>query len=299
MTEESAASGGFAGTDRARSCIVCGELRWEPTLQILSRCVNCGYVRAEDSLSRADIERIYGEDYFDGQEYFDYLGDQTAHDRNFARKWEMMCEISGPPESVFEIGCAYGLWLQFLTSRGVRCAGIDVSQGAIRHAVDQLNQKAVCGDFLELDVRREGYDTYVLWDTIEHLTSPEAYIERISQNLQGGGFLFLSTGDLGSVNAQRRGARWRMIHPPSHLHYFDRETISRLLQRHGFRVREIRALPIYRSLGGTLGSLNSLGQGWMSSAAGLAHRCIPNLVLDRLGAWTDLGDIMFVAASKL
>ena len=57
-----------------------------------------------------------------------------------------------------------------------------------------------------------------LWDTIEHLAEPEAYLEKIAKSLPVGGWLFLTTGDIGSPMARARGSRWRMIHPPTHLY---------------------------------------------------------------------------------
>jgi hypothetical protein len=38
-----------------------------------------------------------------------------------------------------------------------------------------------------------------------------------------------------------------MIHPPSHLHYFDRKTIAQLLERCGFDVLEIKAIGVART----------------------------------------------------
>ena len=46
----------------------------------------------------------------------------------------------------------------------------------------------------------------------------------------------MTTGDIGSLMARWRGARWRQIHPPTHLHYFSKLTLAQLLERHGFTV---------------------------------------------------------------
>ena len=58
--------------------------------------------------------------------------------------------------------------------------------------------------------------------------------------------LALTTGDIGSVNARLRGHKWRMIHPPTHLHYFSAETMKALLDRHGFRQSSISVIPVSR-----------------------------------------------------
>ena len=92
------------------------------------------------------------------------------------------------------------------------------------------------------------FDVVCLWDTIEHLLDPRAYLERAHDVLADKGYLFLTTGDIGSAMARMRGASWRMIHPPSHLNYFSRETMTRLLDRVGFDVVSIRSVGTHRDV---------------------------------------------------
>jgi hypothetical protein len=46
----------------------------------------------------------------------------------------------------------------------------------------------------------------------------------------------LTTGDIGSAYARRRGAQWHLLAPPWHLYYFSRPTISALAEKAGLRV---------------------------------------------------------------
>jgi hypothetical protein len=50
-----------------------------------------------------------------------------------------------------------------------------------------------------------------------HLEFPYEYLIKARSLLTAGGREFMTTGDLGSWNARLRGARWRQIHPPTHL----------------------------------------------------------------------------------
>ena len=65
------------------------------------------------------------------------------------------------------------------------------------------------------------------------------YGEKAYEVLKPGGRLFLTTGDIGSWVARIQGPRWRLIHPPTHLHYFSKATITRLLTGLGFSVQEV------------------------------------------------------------
>jgi SAM-dependent methyltransferase len=209
-----------------------------------------------------------------------------------------MRRISGEIPSVFEVGCAYGLFLEYAASQGARTAGIDVCGPAVEHA-QRLGQRAIAGDFLSSPIAAGEYRTFCLWDTIEHLPHPEAVVGRVVELLPSGGWLFLTTGDIGSPLARLRGRRWRMIHPPSHLQYFSRHTMRQFLARQGLAVVEIRSISVYRTVHSVLSGLRALGQGLSRSAALLLNRVVPAGVQRRFGMRVNLGDIMLVAARRM
>ena len=280
------------------ACIACGGQDWEPLWDVLCCCRACGFVRAAELISPADAAAFYTPEYFAGQEYGDYLSDRDVHLRNFAARWRDMRRVAGEIPSVFEVGCAYGLFLEYASSQGAQAAGIDVCAPAVAHATGRLGQSATCGDFLSRPIAAGEYHAFCLWDTIEHLPHPEAVIARVVQLLPAGGWLFLTTGDIGSAVARLRGRRWRMIHPPTHLQYFSRETMRQFLARHGLKVVETKSVAVYRTLHSVLGSLSVLGKGLSRSLAARLSRSIPVGTQQRLGAWINLGDIMGVAARK-
>ncbi len=277
-------------------CIVCGAYDWSSLYTVLQQCRECAFVRADVTVDLATLDQLYCESYFHGHEYGDYLADRDIHRRTFARRLSDMRTAAGEPRSVFEIGCAYGFWLELLTENDIQCAGVDISPAPVQYAVGQLRQNATCGDFLSLDIEPGRFDAFCMWDTIEHLSRPELYLQRIFDLLPGGGTLAFTTGDIGSRYARWRGRRWRMIHPPTHLQYFSRDTARRLLERYGFRDIQVQSTAIYRTLHSVLGSLAALNRGVTRSMARSLHRVLPNSLQQRVGAWTNLGDIMFVSA---
>jgi hypothetical protein len=116
--------------------------------------------------------------------------------------------------------------------------------------------------------------------------------------------LFVTTGDIGSTLARWRGSRWRLIHPPTHLHYFSRETVTRLLSRYGLQVVEIKSVGVARSYRQVAWSTMVQGHGWNPQWAEL-HEMMNRAFLWRephlpagKGFSLNLGDIMFVAAVK-
>lgn len=279
------------------SCICCQHDAWATHFRVLRRCENCGFIQADMDLSPHEIKQLYAEDYFRGKEYDDYVGEACSHRKNFAHRFRLLRRIAPEVKRLFEVGCAYGFWLEHCTSQGIDCAGVDVCDEAVAYACRTLGQKATAQDFLTLDLPAGHYDAFCTWDTIEHLAHPELFVARMHELLPVGGWLFLTTGDIGSWMARRRGPRWRMIHPPTHLQYFARATMRRLLERHGFQLAHECSLSNCRTVGEILGRLHNLGKGMTRSVAGWMHALTPRW-LGQVGIWLDLGDIMFIAARK-
>jgi SAM-dependent methyltransferase len=281
-----------------QDCIVCDADAWAPLYRTLVRCARCGFVRSADLPVPDDLVRVYGPGYFQGEEYADYLGDEPAHVENFRRRLARISALAGRIESMYEIGCAYGLWLRTAAQQGVRVAGIDISREAVRYAAETLKVDATLGAFECAGIRPGEFQTYCMWDTLEHLPHPETYVAKVAALLPPRGWFFLTTGDIGAPLAQRQADRWRMIHPPTHLQYFSRDTVKRFLARHGLQVTCIESTSMCRSVYGTLEGLKRFGAGPTRTIARVVSWLVPRPIATRLRFSVDLGDIMLVCARK-
>lgn len=282
----------------SQPCIVCGADRWVALYRGLVRCEACDFVRAVELPSPEVIASLYGAGYFQGDEYADYLGDVEVHRHNFRRRLERITAVAGRLESVYEIGCAHGLWLQTAAACGIRAAGIDISTEAVQHARDTLKLDASAGAFEDASLAPGEFQTFCMWDTLEHLAHPERLVARIAQLLPSGGWFFATTGDIGSPTARRQGQDWRMIHPPTHLQYFSRASVSRFLARHGLGTVHIESVSMCRSLHATLAGLRLFGRGPARAAARFATAIVPDALARRVRFTLDVGDIMLVCARK-
>ncbi len=232
----------------SRKCLVCNGSFEASGMPGLLSCTQCQFVAADVSLSDEELGHLYGEDYFHGNEYRDYVADRRTHDRHFRARLKTLLRYVNDPrqKELFEIGCAYGFFLAAARSEFRAVSGIDISQHATDYARQELGLPVLTGDFLQLP--NLSADVICMWDTIEHLRFPAEYIERASEVLKPGGTIAITTGDIGSAIARWRGKKWRQIHPPTHLHYFSRTTLCRLLEKHHFIIRYVAAEGQYRSV---------------------------------------------------
>ena len=92
-----------------RQCLVCGETLAESKLPGLLACSACSFTTADLTVSDAELERLYGPDYFAGQEYMDYVAERPLITRHFQARLSRLLRYVADPGSkrLFEIGSAY------------------------------------------------------------------------------------------------------------------------------------------------------------------------------------------------
>lgn len=249
-----------AVVDESSACLVCGARAFRPRWEILLKCASCGFVTARVD-DRLNTREIYEGDYFYGGEYLDYVGDEEFFRKDFQRMLKRIRRRC-PSGRMLEIGSAYGFFAH-LAARCFDVLGYEVNPEAAQFGRQHFGLDLRTDDFLRTDPAAMGdpFDVAVMWNVIEHLDRPDLFVQKIADCSRPGGLLYLSTGDIGSLVARLRGRQWRLIHPPSHLHYFDRATIRRFLERYGYEVLDIRAWGTARSLHQMLYSIFVLHMG--------------------------------------
>jgi 2-polyprenyl-3-methyl-5-hydroxy-6-metoxy-1,4-benzoquinol methylase len=260
----------------------------------LLTCVECKFTTANLTLSEEQLRQLYTANYFTGNEYRDYVADRAVIEKQFQRRLKRLLRLvpDAPAKNLFEIGCAHGFFLEVARNDFRSLAGIDFSEDAVAYARQNLGVEAQSSEFLTYQFVVSP-DVICLWDTIEHLARPDLYLRKIADSLPRGGVLALTTGDLDSWIARARGSKWRQIHPPTHLQYFSRKTLSRLLSRNGFEIECIKSEGMYRRVDTMAYIVLCLKDNRRQLYSRLSKTRLLNWDL-----YLNLGDIMFVVARK-
>jgi SAM-dependent methyltransferase len=260
----------------------------------LRRCGSCTHAWADVAIGSAALADLYQRSYFFGDEYSNYLEDRRVIEKNFARRLGTLRRfLTARHRRLFELGAAYGFFLNLARDCFDRVDGIDVSADAVRFANEELRLSVTCGDLLDTIQPEGAVDVACLWDTIEHLGTPRPYIERLASRMAPGALLALTTGDIGSLNARLQGPRWRLIHPPTHLHYFTQRSMRELLGRCGFRVAHVEYPGVVRNVSSMIHNL--VDRHWQRPRAASRLRSI---VPSRLDLYVNLYDIMYIIAER-
>ncbi len=146
-----------------------------------------------------------------------------------------------PPARVLDLGCATGDLLQAVRKRGnPNVLGIEPSVHAAAIARDCYGLDVRAGQLADVALPDASLDAVLMSHVIEHLPSPARTLAEIKRVLRPGGTLVLWLPNADSLAARVWGDAWMGYDAPRHLYTFTPATLTTLLQRTGFAVREIQ-----------------------------------------------------------
>jgi 2-polyprenyl-3-methyl-5-hydroxy-6-metoxy-1,4-benzoquinol methylase len=278
------------------SCPICNHLELIKIYNnTLIQCKNCSHVWADLSLDEEELRKIYAENYFKGEEYDDYLSDKIILQTNFTKRLKSLYKFIDAPtfESVLELGCAYGFFGELILKNGNKYVGYDISEDSIKYANENFGKYFNSKNYLIDDIQKESFSDVFMWDVIEHLVNPEEFIKKASFETKRNGRIYITTGDISAWLPKKQKAKWRMIHPPTHVHYFTKNSITRLLNKHGYEIERISYPPVSRSIRVIFYSLFILNKKPFKLFQWI-YKLIPEKASIKLNTF----DIMFVIARK-
>ncbi|MCA0454664.1 MAG: methyltransferase domain-containing protein [Chloroflexi bacterium] len=230
-------------------CNLCGSQQNHPFCPEnglrLVECENCGLVYVSPRPDPNELYALYGETYFHNNQsgvvgYTNYLKDEPNIRKTFAGRLARLARFIRPGK-LLDVGCAAGFFLDEARKQGWNVSGLDVSSFAVGYAAEHFGLDVRQGSLTELDFTDGSFDAVSMWDVIEHVPDPKAYIQRAAELLRSGGVIVLATPDVGSIPARLTGKRWVGYKlSEEHVYYFSIPTLSRMLNEAGFDVLDAR-----------------------------------------------------------
>jgi 2-polyprenyl-3-methyl-5-hydroxy-6-metoxy-1,4-benzoquinol methylase len=261
----------------------------------LDRCGECGFVQVRNQPSNEELEAIYGEAYFPEAKYDNGFAQRRENQRRLALMERAGVRAGG---HVLDAGCGPGDFVSFARDR-YDMWGLDVSPTAIEQARGRNPEIAsqLSSGFLEdQEFEPEFFDAIVLWDVVEHVWNPRSVCGRLVNWLRPGGSLILSTPDIGAATARLLRERWAFMTPPEHLGFFNRSSLTFLLERElGLRTTASTASGKWVNVGFLL---YKLGRVFGPVIPQSVTERIERSPFGRTAVYVPTADIRYVAASK-
>jgi SAM-dependent methyltransferase len=148
--------------------------------------------------------------------------------------------LLAPPARIIDVGCATGDLLQGVRKRGnSNVLGIEPNRHAAELARRRCGIEVFNGMLEHARLPDLSVDVALLSHVIEHLPSPSGTMAELFRLLRPGGSIVLWLPNADSLAARVLREWWIGFDAPRHLHTFSVETLSRLLEQHGFAVQSV------------------------------------------------------------
>jgi len=247
-------------------------------------CSDCGLIALKDIPDRFELEQMY-------KQVHDPLYVEEKKNRYFTFN-RVMKDIQKYTDSgkLLDVGCYCGYFLDVAREKGFDVQGVELSEWASSQA-RQLGHTVHNDNLSSLDLESQ-FDIITMWDVIEHFSNPSDELREINRLLKRGGYFFLATINAGSLVARLMGPRWPWL-MDMHIFYFNKDTITKILEEQGFSVVHIQDYTHYISSKYLIKKLTHI-----SKLGALAPKAV-QAIIGEFSVPFNLGDNMMVIAKKL
>lgn len=201
-------------------------------------CQKCGFVFAAGIPPSEAFVRYYAE--ASKYEFGHAGGKQHASEVDRLRDLaEWIAGHCSRDSRLIDVGCATGELLVQLRDRGfTSLTGLDPSDTCVRYGRDQLGLQMICGVFAARLATEPARDVLVLSAVLEHIPDLHACVENIASWIVPNGQVVLEVPDAAHF-ADAFNAPYQEF-SVEHINFFSKESLTNLMERHGFRAEATR-----------------------------------------------------------
>jgi 2-polyprenyl-3-methyl-5-hydroxy-6-metoxy-1,4-benzoquinol methylase len=201
------------------------------------------------ALPEGYYEKIYfkKERFLEGG-YRDYLSEKDIIEKNFARYFQII-EPHLEGRRILDFGCGPGIFLNYIRNIGYSPVGFDISSFAVGYCNNQL--KIPCFSNIKDLSEAAPFDAICFFDSLEHLEDPGKTVEWAKEMLNEGGAVIVYTPNFDSLLNRFMGKSWHHF-KREHWYYFNKTSLSLLLEKHGLKTVTCTKIGKYISINGIL-----------------------------------------------
>lgn len=227
-------------------------------------CAACSFGQVEPRPSQADVRDFYDTEYYTHAAlaprklrpgFAERLRTHLAWriDRCRDLSAELVDQlVESRPARICEIGCGDGTLLQALSEHGHRVAGLEPDPLARKAALARgIEAHAGEAEDLPQTLAQGSFDVVILRHVLEHCLDPLRALEGARSLLRPGGLLVCETPNNVALGLRQAGAHWPWLDVPRHLNFFSAESLRRICERVGIRVRTLDFAGYTRQFAGT------------------------------------------------
>ncbi len=235
--------------EKVERCPVCSGQSFQPYLECkdhttsgevfhVEQCPACGLLLTNPRPTESSAPSYYQSSQYishqsESSGLFDYI---YLTLRRLALRWKY--RLVKPyllHRTILDFGCGTGAFLHYCRQQGNNVFGVEPSNEARAIA---KNQNLPLSDTIK-KLPDQKFDVITLWHVLEHVYDLTGTLQALKARLNDHGIIFIAVPNHESYDAVSYRSLWAAYDVPRHIWHFKRESMTRLLDNNGLRVKEI------------------------------------------------------------
>jgi 2-polyprenyl-3-methyl-5-hydroxy-6-metoxy-1,4-benzoquinol methylase len=146
---------------------------------------------------------------------------------------------------ILDVGTGGGTFLQVVENLGFKALGVEPNKWLVNYIKKKSKLNIHAGTLN--DIKNKGFNLICFWDVFEHVTDVNKTLIHCKKILKRDGQILINIPDYGSIARKVLGFKWPFF-LNVHLYYFNKKTLTKLLNKHGFKyeksILHFQILPI-------------------------------------------------------
>ena len=187
------------------------------------KCV-CGFCYINPRPSQDEMDRYYDQPNYhphskgDGLLYYIY---KLVQKITFRRKFRLMTSFKTGSIEHLDYGGGDGSFSNYLNRK---------------KNISSLSYDPYYRSSISREFKTGKYDMITLWHVLEHSYDLELLFKNLNESLAESGFLYIAVPNIDAYDRDIYMDKWAAYDVPRHLYHFSHSTLSKILDKNGYRV---------------------------------------------------------------
>ena len=238
------------------NCLVCGQNNFKTLFSCkdfvatgedfqLQYCESCSFIFTNPRPNISEIVKYYQSDQYISHsgkkkgliyKIYDIVRDFSIRQKlNLIKKYHKSGKL-------MDLGCGLGYFLNGVKlDKTFDGLGVDISDDAVEYVKNTfgINVK----NESELDnLDKHTFDIITQWHVLEHVHYLNERMQQLHHLLKQDGTMFIAVPNSKSKDAEIYKEYWDGYDVPRHLYHFNQKSFSLLMEKHGFKIVEIKPM---------------------------------------------------------
>ena len=139
-----------------------------------------------------------------------------------------------------DVGCGYGLFSKEAQDAGYDVSALDLADNERKIYQGMTGLTPVNSSFENFECAPDSLSVILMSQILEHALDVNLWIEKAHRLLDNDGIIAIALPNYGSFFRRVLQEKEPYICPPEHLNFFNPDSLSKLLEKHGFEVEKVQ-----------------------------------------------------------